>query len=197
MYSHSLKRRTLSDLLGDSLRVQIALVASYAVLIGIFSQLSIPLPFTPVPLTGQTFAVLLGAAALGHRRAIAGTLLYLVAGLAGLPWFAGGVGGLKVALSPSFGYLIGFIAAALVVGALAEGRMDRTPLRTLATMVLGNIAIYAFGITGLMLAIHVSLASAITLGVLPFLLGDLVKMLIAGGLLPGAWFAVRRAEGER
>ncbi len=197
MYSHTLKRKTLSDLLSDSLPVQIALVASYAALIGVFSQISIPLPFTPVPLTGQTLAVLLGAAALGHRRAIAGTLLYLAAGLAGLPWFAGGVGGVKVALSPSFGYLIGFIAAGLVVGALAESKMDRTPIRMVTTMALGNIVIYAFGVTGLMLSIHVGLGSAIVLGVLPFLLGDLVKMVIAAGLLPGAWFAVRRAEAGR
>ena len=181
-------QRVLADLLpGERIR-DVALVVGYAALTGLAAQLSIKLGFTPVPITGQTFAVLLGGAALGWRRAFAGMLLYLLAGLTPwVPWFAGGKGGVEVLKSPSFGYIIGFVVAAAVVGRLAGRGLDRTPPRTVLTMVAGNLVIYAFGLSWLMIDLQVDLAEGLHLGVTPFLGGDALKILLAAGLLPGAW----------
>jgi biotin transporter BioY len=188
-------RAVLADLLpGERVR-DLALVVGYAVFTGLAAQLSVTLPFTPVPITGQTFAVLLGAAALGWSRAGAGMLLYLVAGLAGVPWFADGRGGSDVLNVPSFGYLIGFLVASLVVGWLAARGLDRTPGRTVLTMVAGNLIIYAFGLPWLMASLDVGLAEGLELGVRPFLAGDALKILLAAGLLPAAWALAGRREG--
>ena len=166
------------------------LVVAYAGFIGIFAQLVIHLPFTPVPITGQTLAVLLGASLLGPVRAVMGSGLYLAAGLIGVPWFAGGSGGLSVASAPSFGYIVGFIAASLVVGLLAARGLDRHIAGTVVEMVVGNVVIYAFGVTWLAVSIHVSLAQAVTLGMTPFFLGDLIKVGIAALALPAGWKAL-------
>ncbi len=165
-------QRVLADLLpGERIR-DVALVVGYAALTGLAAQLSI----------------LLGGAALGWRRAFAGMLLYLLAGLTPwVPWFAGGKGGVEVLKSPSFGYIIGFVVAAAVVGRLAGRGLDRTPPRTVLTMVAGNLVIYAFGLSWLMIDLQVDLAEGLHLGVTPFLGGDALKILLAAGLLPGAW----------
>jgi biotin transport system substrate-specific component len=185
----------LADLLpGERLR-DAALVLGYAALTGLAAQLAIKLPFTPVPITGQTFAVLLGAAALGWRRAAAGMALYLAVGLAGLPWFAEARGGLDTLTAPSFGYLFGFLLAAAVVGRLAAVGLDRTPPRTVLTMVVGNLVIYAFGLPWLMATVDVGLREGLRLGVTPFLAGDALKLLLAAGLLPGAWALAGRRDG--
>ncbi|HZV50798.1 MAG TPA: biotin transporter BioY [Candidatus Dormibacteraeota bacterium] len=175
-------RATVPDLVRDAV-----LVVAYAALVGVTAQVVIHLPFTPVPVTGQTFGVLVGAMALGWRRALAGMLLYLAAGVAGLPWFAGGAGGPGVLAAASFGYLLAFPPAAALVGRLAELRLDRTPWGTVAAMVAGNLAIYAGGLAWLVAAAHLDPARAVLLGVVPFLLGDAIKILLAAGLLPGAW----------
>jgi biotin transport system substrate-specific component len=167
----------------------IVLVVAYAALVGVLAQVVITLPFTPVPITGQTFGVLLGGMALGWRRALAGMAVYVALGLVGLPWFASGGGGFAVVRAPSFGYLIGFVVAAAVVGRLAEMRVDRNPVLTLGAMAAGTAIIYLFGVTWLMFAIHVDLAEGIALGLTPFLLGDAIKALLAAGLLPAAWKA--------
>jgi biotin transport system substrate-specific component len=182
------RRLVLADVLpGDRAR-DAALVVGFACLTGLAAQLSIKLPFTPVPITGQTFAVLLGGAALGWRRALLGMLLYLAVGLTPwVPWFAQGNGGTDTLRAPSFGYLIGFVVAAALVGRLAAGGMDRTPARTVLTMVAGNLVIYAFGLPWLMANLGVGLATGLELGVRPFLAGDALKILLAAGLLPGAW----------
>jgi biotin transporter BioY len=165
----------------------VLLVVGFAALVGLLAQVVIPLPFTPVPITGQTLGVLLGGMALGWRRALSGMAVYVGLGLVGLHWFAGGTGGTGVIGAPSFGYLIGFIVAAAVLGRLAELRFDRDPLRVLGSMVVGNLIIYLFGVSWLMVAIHVDLAQGIALGLIPFLLGDAIKALLAAGLLPTAW----------
>jgi biotin transporter BioY len=182
------RRLVLADALpGDRLR-DAALVVGFACLTGLAAQLSIRLPGTPVPVTAQTFAVLLGGAALGWRRAVAGMLLYLAAGLTPwVPWFADGNGGPGVLRAPSFGYLLGFVAAAALVGRLAARGMDRTPARTVLTMVAGNLVIYACGLPWLMASLGVGLAVGLRQGVTPFLPGDALKILLAAGLLPGAW----------
>ncbi len=190
-----LRRRelVLADLIPGTLVRDVLLVLGFAALTGLSAQLSIRLPFTPVPITGQTLAVLLGGMALGAPRAILGMLAYLAIGLVGLPWFAGGAGGWAVVGSASFGYLLGFILAVAVVGALAARGFDRGPLRVLLAMVAGNLLIYLLGATWLALDLHLGPAAAISLGVTPFLLGDTLKAAIAMGLLPGAW----RLAGRR
>lgn len=180
----------LADLVAGSSRVRdAALVLAGAGFVGLSAQVSVPLPFTPVPLTLQTFAVLLAGAALGWQRAIPSMLLYLLAGAAGLPWFAGGASGTA---APSFGYIVGFVLAAAVVGRLAGYGADRTPLRTCALMILGSAVIYLVGVPWLAVALGVDLAEAVALGLTPFLAGDAIKALLAAGLLPGAWRLVGR-----
>jgi biotin transport system substrate-specific component len=172
--------QVLADLLPGSRVRDAVLVTTFAAVIGLSAQLAVPLPFTPVPVTGQTFAVLLGAAALGAGRATLGTSLYLVLGVAGVPWFTGTGGA-------SFGYIVGFVAAALIVGRLARLGNDRTVVRTVALMVVGNLAIYAFGATGLALVLGVGPGEALALGVVPFLIGDAAKLVLATALLPATW----------
>jgi biotin transport system substrate-specific component len=187
------RRVVLADVLpGDRVR-DVVLVAGFAALTGLAAQLTVKLPFTPVPITGQTFAVLLGGAALGWRRGLAGMVLYLAAGLTPwVPWFAEGKGGTQVLQAPSFGYILGFLVAAALVGWLAGRGWDRTPPRTVLTMVAGNLVIYAIGLPWLMASVDVGLATGLELGVRPFLAGDALKILLAAGLLPGAWALVRR-----
>jgi biotin transport system substrate-specific component len=187
----------LADVLPRSAVRNALLVIGGAAFVGLAAQVSIPLPFTPVPVTGQTFAVLLTAAALGTWRGVASMLLYAAMGLAGVPWFAGGSSAFKDgALVVSFGYVVGFIAAAALVGWLAERGNTRTPLRTAGLMVLGNVVIYTIGATWLAAAIDVPLSRAVSLGVTPFLLGDALKVALAAGLFPLAWRAVERFTKE-
>ena len=181
--------RVLADVVPGGLVRDVALSASAAVFVGISAQVAIPLPFTPIPLSLQTFAVLLAAAALGPVRAGAGMALYLLAGMAGMPWFSDQGSGWNF---PSFGYVVGFVLAAVLVGALARRGADRTVPRTVALMVLGNLVIYAVGVPWLMASVDVGLVPALGMGVLPFLAGDALKVLLAAGLLPGTWTLVER-----
>lgn len=187
--------RVLGDLLpGDRAR-DVALVIGGAVFVGVAAQLSVTVPGTPVPVTGQTFAVLLTGAALGPGRGLLSMALYVVAGGLGVPWFAEAGSGWGGA---SFGYLVGFILAAAVVGRLAAGGGDRTPARTVATMVLGTVLIYALGVPWLMASLDFGLGAGLRLGVRPFLVGDALKVLVAAGLLPGVWRLVgRQSPGNR
>lgn len=177
-------RRVLADLVPGGLARDVALVAGAAALTGVAAQLAIPLPFTPVPITLQTFTVLLAGAALGPLRGAAAMLLYLGVGAAGVPWFSDQTAGIGF---PSFGYVIGFVLAATLVGALARRGADRTVLGTIGAMVVGNVVIYAVGVPYLALAIDVDLVAAVGLGLTPFLVGDGLKILLAAGLLPAAW----------
>ncbi|MFJ2861293.1 biotin transporter BioY [Kitasatospora sp. NPDC087314] len=162
----------------------LALVAGGAALTGVAAQLSVNVPGSPVPVTGQTFAALLVGTALGARRGVASLGLYLLAGLAGVPWFAEGTSGWAM---PSFGYVLGFVLAAALTGALARRGADRTPLNTAVTMVLGSLAIYAVGVPYLALSLHVPLARAAELGLYPYLVGDALKAAFAAGALPLVW----------
>ena len=183
--------RVLADVVPGGLVRDLALSASSAAFVGIAAQISLPLPFTPIPLSLQTFAVLLSAAALGPVRAGAGMALYLLAGVAGMPWFSDQGSGWNF---PSFGYVVGFVLAAVLVGALARRGADRTVARTVALMVLGNLVIYTVGVPWLMAAADVGVGPALGMGVAPFLLGDVLKVLLAAGLLPGAWGLVERVR---
>lgn len=184
------RRAVLADLLpATSTRLgaqarDLALVAGGAALTGVAAQLSVNVPGSPVPVTGQTFAALLVGTALGARRGVASLVLYLLAGMAGMPWFAEGTSGWATA---SFGYVLGFVLAAGVTGALARRGADRTPVNTAVTMVVGSLAIYAVGVPYLALSLHVSLARAAELGLYPYLVGDALKAAFAAGALPLAW----------
>jgi biotin transport system substrate-specific component len=178
------KRPVLADLVPGSLVRDIALVAGGAVLTGAAAQLTIPVPGSPVPMTGQTFAALLVGASLGMSRGAASMLVYLLVGAVGVPWFQHGTSGLSGA---SAGYIVGFVFAGALVGALAGRGGDRTPVRTAGTMVLGNLVIYAFGVPWLMASTGFDLPTAFAKGVTPFLIGDAIKIVVAAGLLPLTW----------
>ena len=180
--------QVLADLLPASRVRDVALVLGGAALTGLAAQISVPVPGSPVPVTGQTFAALLVGTALGARRGVAALAVYALAGLAGLPWFAGGASGFSV----SFGYILGMILASAAVGALAQRGADRSLWRTAGTMLLGEAIIYAVGVPYLAYAAGLPAATAIAVGLTPFLIGDALKAALAMGLLPTAWKLVRR-----
>jgi biotin transport system substrate-specific component len=173
---------------------EVVLVLGGAILIALAAQVQIPLPFSPVPVTGQTFAVLLLGALYGSKRGAATVLIYLVLGTVGFPVFAGGAAGAARLVGPTAGYLVGFIAAAFVVGALAERGWDRRPWTTAAAMILGNLVIYALGVAWL--AKFVGWDKVLATGVLPFLAGDALKIALAMLLLPAGWRLLGPAAGS-
>lgn len=174
----------LADLLPGTYVRDAALVAGAAGLVGLLAQISVHLSFTPVPITGQTLGVLLTGTALGWKRGSAALALYAVAGLAGVPWFAGHQSGYAGA---SFGYVLGFLLCAALCGFLAERGADRTVWKSVPAMIAGEAVMYCAGVAWLGMYLHVGLAKAIALGLTPFLIGDAVKAAIAALLLPGAW----------
>ncbi|MFF9507575.1 biotin transporter BioY [Streptomyces sp. NPDC014724] len=169
--------------------VDAALVVGGAALTGIAAQIAVPVPGSPVPVTGQTFAALLVGTALGARRGFLSLAVYALVGMAGMPWFSEGTSG---AGFPSFGYVLGMLLAATVVGGLARRGGDRSVLRTAGTMVLGSAIIYAVGVPYLALATGMSASAAIAAGLVPFLLGDALKAALAMGALPAAWKLIGR-----
>ena len=184
--------RVLADTYRLSKLHDLAVVLSATAFISLMAQVAIPLPFTPVPLTGQTLAVLLTAAAVGLWRATTSTSLYLALALAGAPVLAPQADGTHITGTAvfgmaSFGYVIGFIVAGVVVGALAERGFTRNAIRTALAMVIGNLVIYSIGVPVLMMATGADFATAISWGVTPFVVGDVIKVIIAAGLLPSAW----------
>ena len=192
MTAISLPRRSvLADHVPGGLVRDAVLVGAGTALIALSALVTVPLPWTPVPLSLQTFAVLLVGASLGPVRGSLSALLYLAAGVAGAGWFAEGRSGWEFA---SFGYVVGFVFAAAVVGQLARRGGDRTVVRTAATMVVGNAVIYAFGVGWLGAYLGVGLSTALSLGLTPFLAGDALKIALAAGLLPATWRLVRHSE---
>ena len=175
--------QVLADLLPASRVRDVALVLGGAALTGIAAQIAVPVPGSPVPVTGQTFAALLVGTTLGASRGLASLVLYALAGLAGVPWFAGGSSGVSV----SFGYILGMILASAAVGALARRGADRSMLRTAGAMLLGEAIIYAVGVPYLAYAADMSASAAIAAGLTPFLIGDALKAALAMGILPAAW----------
>lgn len=165
-----------------------ALVAGFTGLTILSADFAIPVPGSPVPITGQTFAVLLAGAALGSRHGALSQGLYLGLGAFGFHVFAQGRGGLATLLGSNVGYLLGFVVAAWVVGKLAERRsVDRTFSTMVTAFLAGSLVIYACGVVGLMLVAKLSLTESLTLGVYPFVVGDIIKATAAGVLLPSAW----------
>jgi len=190
--------RVLADLIPATTARTIALVAAGAALVAVASQVRIPLGFTPVPINGGTFAVMVVGAGLGLRRGGAALGVYLLAGLIGMPVFADLRGGVEVMTGATGGYLVGYLVAAVLVGAAAEHRADRRVRSAIPAMLVGTAAIYVLG--ALWLARYLDIGvfgnerSAWTLGVRPFLMGDAVKLVLAGLVLPAAWRVAGASE---
>lgn len=170
------------------------LVLGGSLLLALSAQIAIPLPFSPVPITGQTFAVLVVGMLFGRWRGAAAVLAYLIEGCAGLPVFAEGKAGLAVLLGPTGGYLVSFVPAAFLVGYLAEKGWDRKIPTTFLAMILGNVII--FGLGAGWLGKFVGTDKALSLGVYPFLIGDAVKIGLATFALPGAWKLLEEKESK-
>ncbi len=184
---HLRRPLVLADLVPGARVRDVLLVLGGAIFTGLLAQIAIPVAGSPVPVTGQTFAALTVGAALGWQRGAASLGLYMVAGMAGVPWYADGGSGFNF---PSFGYVIGFVFAAALVGWLANWGGDRNPLPTIATMVLGNAVIYVFGLAYLMYDLGIDLGAAWEIGMKNYLLGDALKILLAAGCLPAIWRGV-------
>jgi biotin transport system substrate-specific component len=163
----------------------VLLVAGASGVTALAAQVAIPLPWSPVPITGQTFAVLLCGAVLGARRAFLAQILYLAEGVLGLPVFAAGAAGALILAGPTGGYLLSFPLAAAITGLLAERGWDRRFSTMLAAMLLGSIAIFACGLIGL--SRFVPGPGLLATGFLPFVPGDLIKSALAAAAFPGLW----------
>ena len=197
--ARAVRMPTLAEAMLDSLMTpsaatsavtKAALVVFGSLLLAVSAQFKIPL--YPVPVTGQTLVVLLIGMTYGPRLGGVTLAAYLFEGALGLPVFAGGAAGAAVLMGPTAGYLFGFLLAAIAMGYLAERGMGRTVVSTIAAMVIGNCVIYLFG--ALWLANFIGFSQAIAAGVLPFLYGDALKLVVAAGLMPWAWRAVKSAK---
>ena len=165
------------------------LIVLGSVLVALCAQIAIGFP---VPISAQTFAVLLIGALLGPRRGAICMLAYLAEGAAGMPVFAHGKAGLAALAGPTGGYLVGFVPAAWIVGLLAKSGWDRRFWTTLAAMVIGNVVIYVFGVS--LPTVLIGFGPALASGVYPFLIGDLAKGFLAAMLLPAGWKLLDRFQ---
>jgi biotin transport system substrate-specific component len=168
----------------------LTLIILGSLFVAALAQVEIPLPFTPVPITGQTFGVLLVGAALGSKRGAAALALYLAEGAIGLPFFAGGAHGLSILTGATAGYLVGFVVAAFVIGQLAERGLERSARTSYIPFLVGTVIIYACGVSWLAIVLG-SFSKAILFGLVPFLIGDAIKLLAATTALPAAWKLVK------
>ncbi len=191
----------LRDLLPRTKVMDVTLVSGFAILTAICAQISIPLGFTPVPISGQTFAVLLSGGVLGAKLGASSQLLYIFVGAIGFPVYQDATGGWDVFVGSTGGYLVGFVVAAYVVGYLAEKNNDKNVLVSLSHFVLGSAIIYVFGAIWLSHVANIPLVSstpgapdALSWGVTPFLVGDLIKALVAALFVPSIWKSVKLAN---
>ncbi len=175
----------------------VALILAGTLLIALGARLSFIIPGNPVPITGQTFGVLVAGGALGFRRGIAATSLYLLLGIVGLPFFALSKTGIEVIWGSTGGYLIGFVIAAAIVGRLAELGWDRNALGAVGAMVLANLSIYIVAVPWLAFVTGHDLAWGLAFGFWPFVLGDALKLVLAAAAFPVAWWVVGRRPGDR
>lgn len=165
------------------------LMVGFALLTAVAAQIRFHIPGTPVPVTGQTFAVLLAGAALGSKAGAGSQMIYWMMGAIGLPVFAQQTGGWNAATGATFGYLFGFVIAAWIVGSLAERGKDRAVLSAIPAFLLGNLTVYLFGIPWLMFSVPSieTIGAALAVGFVPFIAFDLIKIVLAGLALPAAW----------
>lgn len=179
-------RFLLQPLTGGRVR-DVMLVVAATGFLALMAQVAMPVPGSPVPVTGQTLAVLVVGATLGTARGVSSMLLYLVVGMMGVPIFSDASGGIHVVFGATGGYLVGFVLAAAAMGWAAGRGWDRTPLRAFPLFILGQAIIFAVGLPWLAVIAGLSLTETITAGLLPFVVGGLVKSVLASALLPGAW----------
>lgn len=191
MTAPTLSAPVLADLIPGRAVRTVGLVLGGTAVLALASQVAVPLPFTPVPVSLATGAVVLLGAALGPRLAVSSALLYLVAGMVGAPIFADQASGWAFA---SFGYILGYVVAAYLAGTFARRRADRSIWKTAGLAAVAMLTVYAFGVPWLMASLQVDLATGLALGVWPFLIGDAVKLAMAALLLPGAWKLVDRVR---
>jgi biotin transport system substrate-specific component len=174
------------------------LLGAGALLVALSAQITFHIPGTPVPISGQTFAALLVGSAYGAKRGFATFTLYLALGVVGLPVFQSGSSGWSEISGATGGYLVGMLVAAGLVGALAERKWDRTLSSSLSSMLTGSVVIYAFGLAWLYHELpHATFSSTLAAGLYPFVVGDLLKLYLAGALLPGAWKLVKYVRGDQ
>jgi biotin transport system substrate-specific component len=181
-----------TGILGDVL-----LVCAGTALVSLAAQVSVPLGFTPVPISGQTFAVLLVGASLGSIRGAASLALYLMIGLAGAPVYSEQKGGWEIFSGATGGYLVGFMVAAAVVGLLAERGWDKRVATSVSAMLTGSVIIYVFGLVWLHRYLEASWEATLTAGLYPFVPGDILKLYLAALALPAAWKLVERVKRRR
>ena len=173
----------------------VLLVTAGAALVALAAQIRIPME--PVPITGQTFAVLLVGASLGALRGTASLSLYLALGLLGAPVYTEQNSGWEYFTGATGGYIVGFVLAAAITGFLAEQRWDRSLSSAIAAMLLGSVAIYAVGLPWLAAVLNLDFATTLKEGLAPFVPGDLLKLFLAAALLPTAWRVVEATTGRR
>ena len=185
----------VGERMGSRLR-HIALILIGAALILASAQIAFTVPGSPVPITGQTFGVLLVGGALGFRRGLASIALYVGVGLIGLPFFAEHKGGVAVILGATGGYIVGFLIAGSLVGRLAELGWDRRIAGALGAMAIGNVVIYLVGVPWLIAVTGQDAGWALDHGLYPYIPGDIVKLILAAIAFPLAWWVVGRRAGE-
>ena len=181
------RRPVLADVLPGARMRDVALVGGAALLTALLAQVAIPVAGSPVPITGQTLAVVVTAAALGPARGVAGQALYLLLGMIGLPFYSEATGGVEVVVGATGGYLLGFLPAAYLIGLAARHGQDRRFTRALPLFAAGQLVIFAVGVPWLAVAADLSAAQALEAGFYPFLVGGAVKAAIAAGVLSGLW----------
>jgi biotin transport system substrate-specific component len=182
----------LADLVPAIKARNVVLVGLGVLFTALLAQVAVPVPGSPVPITGQTLAVVLTAAALGPVRGVAGQVVYILAALVGLPFYSEASGGVDVVLGATGGYVVGFIPAAYLIGLAARRGADRNPLKAVPLFIAGQAVIFAVGVPWLAVSTGMSASQALDAGFYPFILGGLVKAAIAAVVLGTAWRLARR-----
>ena len=210
MSTAALAPRTLADLLpaptvaSQRITRDAALISGFAALTAVLAQVKFSLGFTPVPITGQTLATLLAGTVLGWKRGAASQFVYWVAGIfMPFAWYANDETGSSIsagwnyAIGTTAGYMVGFVLAAALVGALAERGQDRDLMTSVPAMLAGTAVIYTCGVGWLAIKLDIPVATgetnAIGLGLVPFLIGDAIKLIIAGAAAPAVWRLLKRS----
>ena len=205
--AHAGSRRVLADVIARpssrarAFALDTGLVITGAAVVALLAQVEIPL--WPVPITGQTLAVIVVGAALGAWRGAAALTTYMLAGLAGLPVFAGFTGTIAAVAKPSFGFVIGFIFAAFLAGWFAQRAWDRRPVLAFAGFAAASVVPFLFGIPymafilNVTLGLELSFVEILQAGLFPFIIGGLVKAALAAAIIPGAWALVRKADASK
>ena len=192
--THALPRSAvLADVIPGARVRDAVLILSGALLTALFAQIAINVPPSPVPITGQTLAVGLVGSCLGLRRGASALALYLLLGLF-LPFYADGESGWHVIWGATGGYILGFIVAAYAIGWMAERGADRKVLTAFASFIVGQLIIFAFGLTGLKISVEESWGWTIHNGFSIFIVGGLVKAAVGAAVLPSTWSLVRKFE---